>query len=143
MHDARPPAPAPADPALAAEIARYFEGYAHAYDTFDAAGIAAHFAVPSYILHPDRATPAFATRAALVANMERLNAINRESRYGRATFASPGVVAFAPNLAQATLPWTIRDVDGGVLWRFTCTYNLVRHDDGWKIVVCTNHAPDA
>jgi hypothetical protein len=30
-----------------------------------------------------------------------------------------------------------------VLWRFTCTYNLVRHDDGWKIVVCTNHAPDA
>jgi hypothetical protein len=143
MHDARPPTLPPADPALAAEIARYFEGYASAYDAFDAAAIAAHFAVPSYILHQDRAAPAFATREALVANMERLNAINRESRYGRATFAPPSVIAFAPGHVLATVPWTIRDVDGAVLWRFTCTYNLVLQDDGWKIVVCTNHAPDA
>ena len=143
MHDARPPAPAPADSALTDEIVRYFEGYAHAYDAFDADGIAAHFAVPSYILHPDRAAPAFTTREALVANMERINAINRDTRYGRATFAPPRVVAFAPTLVQATVPWTIHDVDGDVLWRFTCTYNLVRRDDGWKIVVCTNHAPDA
>jgi hypothetical protein len=143
MYDARPPAPPPAGPALTAEIVHFFEGYASAYDAFDAAAIAAHFAVPAYILHQDRAAPAFATREALVANMERLNTINRESRYGRATFAPPFVVAFAPTLVQATVPWTVHDVDGGVLWRFTCTYNLIRTDDSWKIVLCTNHAPDA
>ena len=143
MEDDGPPALAPADPALEREIVRYFEGYARAYDAFDAEAIAAHFAIPSHILHADRGSAGFTTRAALLANMERLNAINREARYGRATFAPPRVCAFAPTLVQATLPWIIHDADGAVLWRFTCTYNLFRSDAGWKIVLCTNHAPDA
>ena len=143
MRDNGPPALPPADPALEAEIVRWFEGYARAYDAFDAEGIAAHFAVPSYILHADRGNAGFTTHAALVANMERLNAINREARCGRAAFAPPRVCAFAPTLVQATVPWIIHDVDGAVLWQFTCTYNLFLSDAGWKIVLCTNHAPDA
>jgi hypothetical protein len=143
MRDEGTPALPPADPALEAEIVRYFEGYARAYDMFDAEAIAAHFAVPSYILHADRGHAGFTTHEALVANMERVNTINREARYGRATFAAPRVSAFAPTLVQATLPWSIHDLDGAVLWRFTCTYNLFRSDAGWKIVLCTNHEPDA
>jgi len=143
MRDEGTPALPPADPALAAEIVRYFEGYARAYDAFDAEAIAAHFAVPSYILHADRGSAGFTTREALVANMERINTINREARFGRATFAPPRVSAFASTLVQATLSWIIHDVDGAALWRFTCTYNLFRSDAGWKIVLCTNHAPDA
>ena len=142
MRDDGLPALPPADPALAAEIVRYFEGYARAYDTFDAERIAAHFEVPSHILHPDRRSAGFTTREALVANMERIDTINRDARFGRAAFSPPRVTAFAPTLVQATVPWIVHDVDGAVLWRFTCTYNLVRTDDGWKIVLCTNHAPD-
>jgi hypothetical protein len=143
MTDAPVPALHAADPALAAEIGRFFAGYANAYDTFDAARIAAHFAVPSYILHPDREANGFATREALVANMEHVNAINREHRHGRAAFGPIAVIAFAPTLVLATVPWTIRNLDGDVLWEFTCTYNLAKRVDGWKILVCTNHALDA
>jgi len=143
MRDDRLPALPPADPALEAEIVLYFKGYARAYDAFDADAIAGHFAVPSYILHADRGSAGFTTHAALVANMERLNAINREARYGRAAFAPPHIAAFAPTLVQATVPWIIHDVDGAVLWQFKCTYSLFRSDAGWKIVLCTNHASDA
>jgi ketosteroid isomerase-like protein len=142
MADTSEPALRAADPALAAEIGHFFAGYANAYDTFDATRIAAHFAVPAYILHPDREANGIATREALVANMEQVNAINREHRYGRAAFGPIAVISFAPTLVLATVPWTIRNVNGEVLWEFTCTYNLAKRADGWKILVCTNHVPD-
>jgi hypothetical protein len=143
MSAAPSPAHAAADAAVAADVERYFTAYARAYDTFDAAAIADYFAVPSYIVHPGRDSAAFMTRAALVANMERVNEMNREHRFGRATFDPLAVAVFAPTLVLATVPWVIHDVDGALLWRFKCTYNLVKRADAWKILVCTNHAPDA
>ncbi len=134
---------AAAPPALAAEIGRFFADYAAAYDAFDASAIARHFAVPSYILHPDRDTAAFTTADALHANMERVNAINRAHDYGRAEPGPLTVTAFAPSLVLAMVPWTIRTRAGAILWRFTCSYQLARRADGWKILVCVNHAADA
>ncbi|MEP7181210.1 MAG: nuclear transport factor 2 family protein [Betaproteobacteria bacterium] len=142
MSAATGPALAAADPALVAEVEAYFAVYARAYDTFDAAAIADHFALPSYILHPDRDSAGFTTREALAANMERINEINRTHRFGRATFGPISVAAFAPTLVLATVPWAIHDVEGALLWRFTCTYNLAKRANGWKILVCTNHTPD-
>jgi hypothetical protein len=130
-------------PTLAADVAGFFAGYAAAYDAFDAAAIAERFDVPSYILHADRDSAAFTSREALVANMERVNEINRANDYGRAEPGALTLKILAPTLVLATVPWTIRTRAGSVLWRFTCTYNLARRADGWKILVCTNHEPDA
>jgi hypothetical protein len=138
-----PTAPAVAGPALAADLTRFFADYAAAYDAFDATAIADRFAVPSYILHSDRAAAAFTARETLVANMERVNDLNRAHDYGRAETGALAITAFAPTLAQVTVPWTIRTRAGAILWQFTCTYNLAKGADGWKILVCTNHAPDA
>ena len=75
--------------------------------------------------------------------MERVNAINREHRFARAEFGPVGIIAFAPAHCLATVSWTIRDVDGAILWHFVCSYNLAQRAGQWQILVCTNHAPDA
>jgi hypothetical protein len=43
------------------------------------------------------------------------------------------------NSALATVLWGYMGACEELLWKATCSYNLYRHDGGWKILVQTTH----
>lgn len=120
------------------ELHRLFAAYAHAFDAFDAAGIAAFYHLPCLMVRAS-SVALFTTCDALQKNMEDLLAMHRLQDFGTAEFADLHVVDLEDALAIVAVTWTIHTRAHAVLWQFGTTYNLLRTTDGWKILVATTH----
>ena len=48
-------------------------------------------------------------------------------------------VNLGANAIAATITWAYKDAAGRVLWEWTFTYNLYQGQEGWKILLQTQH----
>jgi hypothetical protein len=118
------------------EIRRFFEQYRDAFNQLDGEAVARLYAVPSGIAQ-DAKYEHWSSFEPIKKNMVALCELYRERGYESASF-EPGV--FLPqgeDFAVADLQWRIHWGTGQEPWRFNTTYNLVRTQEGWRVLLCT------
>jgi hypothetical protein len=119
---------------MRAEIERFFQSYAAAYDAGDAAAVAGHIAAPSLLI--EKTTTVWSTEADVLAAMNRLLGSYRAGGFVLAYFVLEQVVEQGSDDAIVEVAWTLERRDAPP-WRFRTGYNLHRADGIWRIVVCT------
>ena len=73
-------------------------------------------------------------------NMVALCTMYRERGYSAAEFESGAYLPQGENYAIADLRWKINWSAGGEPWAFNTTYNLVRTEEGWRVLLCTAYS---
>jgi len=74
--------------------------------------------------------------------MNALCDIYREKGYVKAEFEPVAYIAQGEQYAVADLRWTIEWDKGEEPWQFNTTYNLVRTNAGWQVLLCTAYTED-
>jgi hypothetical protein len=124
------------------EIQRFFTQYRDAFNSLDGEAVAQLYAVPSGIAQDATYThwPAFEP---IKDNMVALCSLYRERGYAHAEF-EPGVyLQQGEDFAIADLSWKITWASGAEPWQFNTTYNLVRTERGWRVLLCTAYSEAA
>lgn len=121
------------------EIRQFFERYRDAFNSLDGEAVAQFYAVPSGIAQ-DRKYTHWPEFAPIRDNMVALCGLYRERGYVAAEF-EPGVfLQQGEDFAIADLGWKISWSQGAEPWRFNTTYNLVRTEEGWRVLLCTAYS---
>ena len=123
---------------MALQIRDFFETYARAFDRADVCRIASFYSTPCLFVDPDRVTLVEDGNALHLA-LSELVAFHRDQGVSRAAVASADCKCLGPTLALATIGWYVYGPSGTRHWAFTNTYNLVKADSRWGIVVSTTH----
>jgi hypothetical protein len=119
-------------------IRKFFEAYRDAFNRLDGEAVARLYAVPSGIAqdgkyeHWDSFDP-------IRKNMIALCKLYHDRGYRGASFDVDTFLAQGEDFAVADLRWRI-DWDGAEPWRFNTTYNLLRTDAGWRVLLCTAYS---
>ena len=100
--------------------------------------MAGFFHCPCLMVNGDFVAP-LTSEDAILANMRGLVAHHREQGYGRAVVADLDVQLASESLAIVSVHWRVFDREDALLWDFRNTYNLVRYDSNWKVLVSTTH----
>lgn len=117
-----------------AEIERFFQDYAAAYNAGDAAAVARQISAPSLLI--EKTATVWSTDADVLAAMRRLLDSYRSGGFLAAHFIVEKVVEQGRDDAVAEVAWTL-ERRAAPAWRFRTGYNLHRADGIWRIVVCT------
>lgn len=121
------------------EIRRFFERYRDAFNSLDGEAVAKLYSVPSGIAQ-DGQYMHWLEFQPIRNNMVALCTLYRERGYADAEF-EPGVfLQQGLNYAIADLRWKIGWSSGAAPWEFHTTYNLVRNEEGWRVLLCTAYS---
>ena len=116
----------------------WFQGYAEAFDSFDAGATADHFDVPCTIVGRSYVV-ALNTRAEVVENFEGVNETHRELGYHCAKLEECSVIpTYAEEVVEARTTWAFLKKDGSLIYRFRMIYFPTKLDGIWKIAVAVN-----
>jgi ketosteroid isomerase-like protein len=118
------------------EIRQFFERYRDAFNRLDGDAVARLFAVPSGIAH-DKGYTHWPTFEAVRANMIALCDLYRSHGFEKARFEPSSFLAQGEKFAVADLAWKIDRRDGQEAWQFRTSYNLMRTEEGWRVLCCT------
>jgi hypothetical protein len=127
------------------EVGAFFARYRDAFDLLDGDAVADLWQVPGGIAHTVEG------RAQLTwwpddepmrSNHRALCDAYRTAGYARAEFEIEHSVPLGPDHAFARVRWTLHRADGSVLQRFGTGYQLVRADDGPRVLLCTAYEED-
>lgn len=121
---------------LPAALRDFFDRYRAAFDRLDGAAVAALYALPSAIAQDGRLT-LWTERDAVEANMTALCALYRERGWRGARYEVAQWLPQGDAYAVADLRWHIDWAGDTPPWTFHTTYNLVRGDAGWRVLLCT------
>ena len=121
------------------EISEFFECYRDAFNALDGQRIAELYGIPSGIAQ-DRKFTYWQDFEPILSNMLALCAVYRERGYVAARFEPGAFIQQGPDYAIADLRWTIDWSTGAAPWQFNTTYNLVRTESGWRVLVCTAYS---
>jgi hypothetical protein len=123
------------------DLLEFFDTYRDAFNTLEGAAIAELYAEPSgmaqggiYTHWPDRGP--------ITSNMNALCELYRKKGYECASFEEAAYLALGDKYAIVDLRWRIDWNGGQESWQFNTTYNVVRTDQGWRILVCTAYTED-
>lgn len=114
-------------------VTAFLDSYASAFNAQDADAIAAHFALPCILIDGDPIL--WATPDQVVANMQRLIGLYRESGFRAAGYAIDALLPQGADALVLNLLWTLTR-DPRPQWQFRTGYTLRRIDDAWKITFC-------
>lgn len=120
---------------LRTAAAEFFEGYCAAFNTRDAAGIAARFSTPSLIVTPE-GTAAWHTTDELVTNMSALLARYEEDGFDHVLFDIADVHPIGTGCALVVVSWHMTRVAGLPRQRFHTAYVIRGERERWHIDVC-------
>ena len=121
------------------DIRQFFERYRDAFNSLDGEAVAALYAVPSGIAQDGRYTH-WSEPEPIVNNMVALCGMYRERGYEAAEFEVGTFLQQGENYAIADLRWEIKWSIGAEPWQFQTTYNLVRTEQGWRVLLCTAYS---
>jgi hypothetical protein len=110
------------------EIRTFFDSYRRAFERFDAAAIADHFAFPAH-LRADGSKPELFVvrdRRAWVEQLERFLGGYRALDVASARILGIAATELSPSLAHAAVRWRLGDSAGRTLYEFVSGYTLVR-----------------
>jgi len=101
--------------------------------------IADLYALPSGIVS-DKAYVHWPSIEPIQENMNALCKLYRDNGYKSATFNVVNFIEQGENFAIADLKWLIQRENNAEPWEFNTTYNLMRTDHGWKVLLCTAYS---
>ena len=121
------------------EIHQFFERYRDAFNSLDGEAVARLYSVPSGIAQDGQYThwPDFEP---IRDNMVALCSLYRERGYAAAEFEPGAFLQQGEKYAIADLSWKINWSSGAAPWQFNTTYNLVRAEEGWRVLLCTAYS---
>ena len=123
-------------------IKAFFENYRDAFNALDGIAVAEFYAEPSGIAQEGVYTH-WPDRRPIVENMTELCKIYRERGFIRADFEPCQFIEQGKKYAVADVEWHIDWSNGQEAWKFKTTYNLVRTEQGWKVLLCTAYSETA
>ncbi len=123
------------------DIKAFFERYRDAFNALDGQAVADLYAEPSGIAQAGTYTH-WHTRAPVRENMDALCSLYQTKGFAGATFQASKFMTLGSQYAVADLLWRIDWKTGAEPWSFNTTYNLVRTEQGWKVLLCTAYEED-
>jgi hypothetical protein len=124
------------------EIRDFFERYRDAFNALNGSAVADLYAEPSGIAQ-DGAYTHWPEREPVAQNMVALCKLYKDKGFIRADFEPCQFIDQGEEHAVADLQWQIDWNEGQEPWRFKTTYNLVRTERGWKVLLCTAYSEAA
>ena len=125
--------------ALEVEISAFLNQYLEIFITFDADQIAAWYCVPTIAMGFDGSINCFQSREEITWFFQRVADIYQGEGAISGTMHDLEVVPIGGRSALATVTWKNRRPDGSVAKQFRMSYNVVRFDEGWRILAATVH----
>jgi hypothetical protein len=120
------------------ELAAFFSEYAERYMASDLDAIDAVYEAPLLAVREGRAIH-LPDRAAVREHLTELMAAYSAAGAARADIAELDVVPLGESVALATVRWQVLEASGTLLRDFKSTYQLLRGDEGWRILSYVNH----
>lgn len=118
------------------EIYTLLESYRRAFDRLDGDAVAEHYAEPCGIAQAGIYTH-WPSLEPVRVNMRELCEAYRRRGYVGARFAPKTFLPQGDSSAVVDVDWRIDWSGANEPWHFSTTYNLIRTEDGWRILLCT------
>jgi membrane-bound lytic murein transglycosylase MltF len=117
-------------------VRSFFERYRDAFSALDGEAVAALWHTPSGIAQGDGITW-WADASPVRDNMAALCEVYRQADFASTDFELKATQPLGPQFAFADVQWTMRRADDTVLQRFDTAYQLIRTQQGWRVLLCT------
>jgi hypothetical protein len=124
------------------EIRAFFESYRNAFNALNGSAVAEFYAEPSGIAQDGTYTH-WPERQPVAENMIALCKLYGDRGFVRANFEPCQFIDQGERYAVADLQWRIDWNGVQEPWCFKTTYNLVRTQQGWKVLLCTAYSEAA
>jgi hypothetical protein len=124
---------------MSPEILAFFESYRAAFDALDGDAVARLYAVPSGIAS-DTGYMHWSSFEPIRANMAAQCALYRDNGYARARFEPRHFIDQGERSAVVDVRWYIERSTNRPPWQFDTTYNLVKTQEGWRVLLCTAYS---
>jgi hypothetical protein len=130
--------------ALEAEISAFLSQYNETFATYDGDQIAALYCIPTITMRGDGSIHCFQSREEIARFFQGVvDTTYRGEGAQSGTMHDLEVVPIGERSALATVTWKNRRPDGSVARQFRNSYNVVRFDEGWRILASTGHLSTA
>jgi hypothetical protein len=125
----------------ASGVQALIESYRDAFERFDAAAIADHFAYPSHISSDadEIALIAISNRKDCVDAVEKVIGMHRQLGIPTGRIHDLSITELSPRLAQAALRMEVSDCAARPLYDFEATYTVVKAHDAWRIAAISHN----
>ncbi len=124
---------------LADEARAFLEEYARAFDSIDGSRIARLYHAPCVTIRGDGSIHCLQSREELARFFQGIADTYYRDGYRSSRFSNLEVTPIGARSALATVEWELLRADGSALRSWHQSYNLVRIDGGWQILVSTFH----
>ena len=124
---------------MPAEIQAFFAAYRDAFNARDGEAVARLYAIPSGMAS-DSGYTHWSAYEPIRDNMVALCRLYRESGFVKASFEHGQFNEQGPQYAVADIRWNIARTGNQPPWQFSTTYNLIRTDRGWRVLLCTAYS---
>jgi hypothetical protein len=125
----------------ATAIAAFFESYRSAFERFDSAAVADHFAFPCHVTgdgDPVTLSPV-GDKQLWIGQLERLLGMHRAVGVTSARLAGLEVSELSPRLYQAAVHWKLFDASGRPLYGFEAVYTLAIVEGGLRVAAIAHN----
>jgi hypothetical protein len=123
------------------EIRAFFDQYCEAFNRLDGEAIARLYCVPSGIA-TDTGYMHWSTFEQIRKNMVALCQFYEENGFVTATFEPRVFLPQGEDFAIADISWSIGRTEGRRPSCFNTTYNLMRTEQGWRVLLCTAYSEE-
>jgi len=128
------------DSLLEAEVAAFLDKYMEAFGAFDGKAIAACYHVPVITLRGDGSIHCLTSEDELTNFFQTVaDTYAREGSGSESRRSNLRVIPLGGRSALATMDWEMLRSDGSAIRGWQQSYNLVRGQAGWQILVSTFH----
>jgi hypothetical protein len=128
------------DQAQSDEIRKFFDDYTRDWYASDWTAVAMLYHVPSITMRGDGSVHCFQSREELEEFFQGVgDAYNREGNLGPGRYHGLTVQPMGARSVIATLTWQMVLVDGSLIREWRQSYNFVRVEGRWQILVATLH----
>ena len=124
------------------EITAFFESYRDAFNALNGSAVAEFYAEPSGIAQDGTYTH-WPERKPVAENMNALCKMYKDKGFVSADFEPCQFIDQGAKYAIADVQWRIDWSGGQEPWSFKTTYNLVRTEQGWQVLLCTAYSEAA
>ena len=128
---------------LTSDVRAFLDDYNEAFASIDGHRIADLYHLPTVTMRGDGSIHCFQSRAELATFFQGVADTYQRDGYAGGRFDDLHVSPIGSRSALATLDWKMARGDGSLIRKWRQSYNLVRGDSGWRILVSTFHLPDA
>jgi ketosteroid isomerase-like protein len=127
------------DQSLENSVREFFDAYLVAFDAIDGARIAQLYHAPTVTMRADESVHCLQSRDELRQFFQRVADTYYAEGYRSGRYRVVQTIPIGGRSALVTLDWELLRADHSVIRAWRQSYNLIRHDGGWQIVVSTFH----